>query len=126
VSSYVDTDLKGDAHGIENQWAPIGGLVGRNLGDIDTSYSESKVTSNGVFTVVGGLVGAHEAGSILHSYAGKDVAAKAEDSYAGGFAGRILSGTVSQSYSAANVTAVEGSYAGGFAGRYDNESKALL
>ncbi|MFD0959309.1 chitobiase/beta-hexosaminidase C-terminal domain-containing protein [Paenibacillus chungangensis] len=124
--SYVDTDLTGAAYGTVNALTPLGGLAGINDGVIHASYSASKVTSNGAYTIVGGLVGAHRAGSITNSYAGKDVKANATNSYAGGFAGRIVNGTIATSYSAANVTAIEGSYGGGFAGRYDNESKALL
>lgn len=127
--SYVDIDVTSKAAGKQNQSVFLGGLVGRNTGSIEQSYSASKVTADGAYMIVGGLVGEHRDGTIKNSYVAKSVTAGRSGSYAGGFVGRIVNGKVSNSYSAAEVTvlpAAAGSYAGGFAGRYDNASRELL
>ncbi|GAA3408790.1 FN3 associated domain-containing protein [Paenibacillus hodogayensis] len=128
LSSYVDIDIVGRATGTDSQSVFLGGLVGRNSGGgtIDKSYNGSKVTAEGIYSVVGGLVGEHAGGAITNSYAAREVTASADYSYAGGFIGRIVNGTVTTSYSAGQVYAAGGAYAGGFAGRYDNPSKELL
>ncbi|TNJ62327.1 hypothetical protein FE784_31050 [Paenibacillus hemerocallicola] len=126
IASYVDIDVLGNAHGTIGSPVFLGGLAGRNTGTIDKSHSVSKVTANGGYTNVGGLVGDQAGGTISNSYAGNVVAAAAEGSFSGGFLGRITGGEVTTVYSAALVQASNGAYAGGFAGRYDNASKELL
>ncbi|WP_282940134.1 chitobiase/beta-hexosaminidase C-terminal domain-containing protein [Paenibacillus sp. RC67] len=126
LSSYVDIAITGNAHGTEGSPVYLGGLIGRNSGTMDKSYSVSTVTAKGSYSIVGGLVGDHVAGSITNAYAAKEVIASADHSYAGGLLGRITNGIVTTAYSAGKVTAVDGSYAGGFAGRYDNTNKELL
>ncbi|TLS51045.1 hypothetical protein FE782_16780 [Paenibacillus antri] len=127
LASYVDIDVVGRAVGANGNAVFLGGLVGRNTGAIDKSYSNSKVTAQGAFTNVGGLVGDQASGTISNSYAGGAVAAAGERSYVGGFLGRIANGFVSTAYSAGQATASHAtSFAGGFAGRYDNASKELL
>ncbi|RKN82024.1 chitobiase/beta-hexosaminidase C-terminal domain-containing protein [Paenibacillus ginsengarvi] len=126
IASYVDIDVVGNARGTSGQSVYLGGLAGRNTGTIDKSHSVSKVTANGAYTNVGGLVGEQAGGTISNSYAGNVVAAAADGSYVGGLLGRITNGQVNTVYSAALVQAGSGAYAGGFAGRYDNASKELL
>ncbi|MNO28376.1 Cellulosome-anchoring protein precursor [compost metagenome] len=125
--SYVDIDITGKAAGSASQPVFLGGLIGRNsAGLVEQSYTSSKITASGSYTVVGGLVGEHAGGTIKNSYVAKSVAAVKDHSYAGGFIGRITNGKVTNAYSAAEVNAEGGAYAGGFAGRYDNASKELL
>ncbi|SDD59424.1 S-layer homology domain-containing protein [Paenibacillus sp. UNCCL117] len=126
IASYVDIDVIGNAHGTSGSSVFLGGLAGRNTGAIDRSHSVSRVTANGGYTNVGGLVGDHASGQITNSYTGNVVTAAGANSFSGGFLGRITSGQVSTVYSAAQVLAENGAYAGGFAGRYDNASKELL
>lgn len=126
-SSYIDIDITGKATGTESQAVFLGGLIGRNTaGTVEQSYTSSRVTSSGSYSIVGGLVGEHTGGTIKNSYVAKSVTADKDHSYAGGFIGRITNGKVTNAYSAAEVNATGGAYAGGFAGRYDNASKDLL
>ena len=46
----------------------VGGLVGQNRGDIDTSYASGAVTKDGGLSRAGGLIGDHLAGTISNSY----------------------------------------------------------
>jgi len=127
VASYIDIDVTGSAIGAAGNPVYLGGLVGRNTGTIDRSYSNSKVKAVGGYTNVGGLVGDQVAGAITNSYSGGEVIAAGQQSYVGGFLGRIANGAVSTVYSAGQATAAHASaFAGGFAGRYDNASKELL
>ncbi|WP_217593316.1 chitobiase/beta-hexosaminidase C-terminal domain-containing protein [Cohnella sp. GbtcB17] len=126
-SSYVDIDINGKAYGTSAQSVFLGGLIGRNsAGAVEQSYSASKVTADGSYTIAGGLIGELTGGSVKNTYVAKTVTANKDHSYAGGFVGRIVNGKITSSYSAAEVTVGSGAYAGGFAGRYDNVDRELL
>lgn len=126
IASYIDNDVTSKANGTASEAVFTGGLVGRNSGLINTSYAVAKVTSEGAYTMTGGLVGEQLAGTIDNSYSGKSVHALQQNSYAGGLIGRIAAGQISYAYSASQVVASSEAYAGGFAGRYDNASRELL
>lgn len=126
IASYIDNDVTSKANGTASEPVFTGGLVGRNSGIINKSYAVAKVTSEGAYTLTGGLVGEQLSGSIDNSYSGKSVHALQQNSYAGGLIGRIVAGQISYAYSASQVVASSEAYAGGFAGRYDNASRELL
>ncbi|MFD0715620.1 S-layer homology domain-containing protein [Paenibacillus sp. GCM10027626] len=77
----------------------VGGLVGHNAGEIHHTYSTSRVTANVNFGKAGGLVGYNDEGEIHHSYAGGEVTANNTEGVAGGLVGvNESSGRVNNSY----------------------------
>jgi len=76
----------------------IGGLAGKNRGEIDTCYSIGTTGGNGH---VGGLVGLNDFGSISMCYSIGTVTAS---DYVGGLVGRNDSGSISMCYSIGMVT----------------------
>ena len=103
----------------------VGGLVGRNSGNISESHATSSVTGNAisirtgsrlVYGGVGGLVGHYSSGSISNSHATGNV----EGSGSGGVGGLVgdfnSSGNISESYATGTVTGSP-TYVGGLAGR---------
>ncbi|OAS17706.1 S-layer homology domain-containing protein [Paenibacillus oryzisoli] len=130
LSSYIETNLIGDAVGVTGNYALLGGLVGKNSGTLDKSFTSAEVTATGSKTYVGGLVG-EQTGAVSNSYSANNITAIGEGSYAGGLIGRLTMGTVTGSYSAGQVIAnklqgKDGPYAGGFAGYYNHTSKDLI
>ena len=116
----------------------VGGLVGRNFGDITNSYATGSVTGGGY--EVGGLVGLNYGGTITSSYAKGSVVGNEGDvgglvgynfgditsSYAtgsvngngddvGGLVGFNYGGTITSSYATGSVVG-NGDYCGGLAG----------
>jgi filamentous hemagglutinin family protein len=73
----------------------IGGLVGRNAGTIDNSYSTVSVNGSSNSNQLGGLVGSNS-GTITNSYSVGAVTGTG--SSLGGLVGNLQSGTVSNSY----------------------------
>lgn len=100
IAGYNDNDSEitnsyatGDVTGIGIDATRVGGLVGHNLGDIESSHATGNVTSEG--SRAGGLAG-RNGGSIFRSYATGSV--NSEDEDAGGLVG-FNSGDITQSYS---------------------------
>ena len=86
----------------------VGGLVGFNMGTIDSSYATGNVSGSG--DVNGGLVG-NNGGTISHSYATGDVSSSVNN-IGGGLAG-LNSGTIIGSHATGNVS---GESVGGLVG----------
>lgn len=95
-------------------YAFVGGLVGSNRGNVETSHAAASVVGH---LDIGGLVGLNE-GAIAGSYSGGSVNGEV---YAGGLVG-LNAGIVDNSYSTAGVTADEhvGGLLGGNAGTVTN------
>jgi hypothetical protein len=86
----------GDANGV---FRIIGGLVGSNTGNVSNCYSTSCIT--GQFAIgVGGLVG-QSGGTITNSYSTGSVSGS---NLVGGLVGRIYYGSVWKCYSSGNVS----------------------
>jgi hypothetical protein len=89
----------------------VGGLVGRNYGNISNSYSTGNVTGK---WDVGGLVGSNY-GTVSNSYSTGNVTG---DEYVGGLVGENYKSNISNSYSTGNVTGEK--WVGGLVGdNYD-------
>jgi len=78
----------------------VGGLVGRNRGAIENTYSTGNVS--GEHQNIGGLVGDNWYGTVEKSYSIGDVSGA--DLYVGGLLGRNNYGTISNSYANCEVT----------------------
>jgi filamentous hemagglutinin family protein len=100
-----------------------GGLVGYNLGSIDTNQTD--VYLNGV-DYVGGLAGYNGAASISNSSALGQVSASGNVGYVGGLVGYNATGvTIQNSYATGNLyVSGNGSYAGGLVG-YSNTGATI-
>ena len=89
-----------------------GGIVGRNLGKIETSYVTGEVRGG---RWVGGLVGLNGTNSTVNaSYSNASVTGRADDSAVGGIVGSNL-GTIKACYATGNV---DGVFVGGLVGSY--------
>jgi hypothetical protein len=93
-------------------WIEVGGLVGRNYGDITKNFATGQVTSS--LSWAGGLVGS--GGNISYCYATGNVVGNA--SILGGLIGDAI-GPIFNCYATGNVSG-EGEL-GGFAGRIGND-----
>lgn len=89
-NSYATGDVEGYQH--------VGGLVGRNSGEIQSSYATGQVRG---YTQVGGLVGGSEHRSIRSSYATGNVVG---NEYVGGLIGYNNSSKIYDSYASGSVT----------------------
>ncbi len=102
-----------------NNLLNVGGLVGRNNGEIVNSYTDVSVSANNYDPSVGGLVG-ENTGEISKSYSLGDVSAisSGNNGEVGGLTG-INSGVISSSFSQGDVTVTnfqQGLTAGGLSG----------
>ncbi len=82
----------------------VGGLVGYNMGDISYSDASGDVTSLDIYSstsVLGGLIGTNEAGSISFSHAAGNVTKGTN--FTGGLIGLNHNGSVRNSYASGNV-----------------------
>ena len=106
-SAAVISNLGLEAVDVNGTGSTVGGLVGRNWGNITTSYSTGKVTGNGR---VGGLVGINRS-SITMSSSNATVSG---EGIVGGLVGENLWGSIDTSY---NTGMVSGNgHVGGLAG----------
>ena len=96
----LNVDIKGDNY--------VGGLVGKNDGNITDSYVAGSVEGD---WYVGGLIGKNNEGNIANSYATGSVFGK---DYTGGLVGLSTKGSITDSYATGSVDAVW--YVGGLVG----------
>jgi hypothetical protein len=104
----------------------IGGLVGSNSGSIINCYSQGVVGStiisedpyNYSLTIVGGLVGDNNYGTIANCYALGHIDATSADIMAGGFIGSYTGGTITSCFATGNIRVIGDGMilAGGFSG----------
>ncbi|MBW7990955.1 MAG: rhodanese-like domain-containing protein [Planctomycetes bacterium] len=102
-----------DVNGIGNY---VGGLAGRNIGSITTSYNSGTVSGD---NRVGGLVGCNEYGSIIDSYS---IGTVTGDYSIGGLVGLNDHGSIAISYSTGTATGF--GYVGGLVG--SNECGSII
>ena len=96
--SYNGRILNSSVYGSVRGEKNVGGLVGRNEGIINNSYSSADITGR---NSVGGLVGRNSGGGVVeNSYAIGDVEG---DNNIGGLVGINMHGHVSRSYATGNV-----------------------
>ncbi|RXZ79571.1 hypothetical protein EBB07_22080 [Paenibacillaceae bacterium] len=93
----------------------VGGLAGRNEGEIINSYVEGSVTGKGSF--VGGLIGYNYYGTVSNSFATANVTGSSTN--VGGLVGTNF-GEISYGYAAGNVTGT-GNNVGGLIGNNGGE-----
>src|SRR5581483_1422706 len=99
--------------------ADIGGIVGKNDGNVNGVFDNGSVTANGTGAANIGAVAGLNAGSLIQSYAyGSVTIAGGGDGNGGGLVGQnSASGTIDKSYAVGKVTADGGfAYIGGLAG----------
>ena len=94
--------------GLEN----VGGLAGRNMGEIRDSYATGRVSSR--HHHAGGLVGRNE-GTISGSYAAVSMSCGEYGDYIGGLAG-WNHGTIRDSYATGEVSCAKSDFLGGITG----------
>lgn len=94
TNSYVRGNVEGDAK--------VGGLIGLNQGDVDSSYSTASVNSIDTFAgdYVGGLIGANYSSTISNSYATGYVSG-GDDT--GGLIGYVSNSIIRNSYATGGV-----------------------
>jgi filamentous hemagglutinin family protein len=102
-SIYGTIESRSYATGAVSGSKDLGGLVGFNRGTISNAYSKSTVTGvDGSKSIIGGLVGGNEYGTIRNSYA---TGAVSGSESVGGLVGvNYDSGTIERSYSTGAVT----------------------
>ena len=97
----------------------VGGLVGRNNGEIIASYATGNADGGSGNDSVGGLVGL-SSGEIIASYATGSAYGGAERDTVGGLVG-LSSGEIIASYATGSANGGGGDNVGGLAGRNDGE-----
>jgi len=83
-------------------YCSIGGLIGLNFGNIEKSYSDGNITTEGYFETVGGFVG-RNLKNINNCYAKGIIVG--ESTTFGGFAGENY-GSISDCYATCNITGI--------------------
>ncbi len=111
-----NTGVLGDANFVYGQ-RHIGGIVGRNSGEIEKSYNMGAIYNNS--PVNGGIVGSFISGSIKNSFNTGDIVTKDVD--AGGIVGSINIGNTALIENVYNLGSITGkSYVGGLVGTIGN------
>ena len=82
---------------VENKNASTGGVVGINKGKIFRSYNTGSVSSSGIYSLAGGVVGYNSLGTIQNSYNIGSVNNNGNSSYSGGISA-WNSGDIGHSY----------------------------
>ena len=89
TNSHADCAVNGSSDDSTDVTINLGGLVGRNEGEISYSYATGAVAHSGQGDSRAGGMAGYNLGDITASWAGGSVASAAEDAELGGLAGRI-------------------------------------
>ncbi len=103
-TSISECSVSGNVTGGRTASVVVGGLIGRNYGDVSKCYSSGSVVCTSASSIVGGLIGySDSSGHVTNCYSTSDVTGS---QISGGLIGRNYGG-VEYCYAAGNITSTD-------------------